>query len=168
MKENEINKELKEIAPFLSKLDKKEEGYQVPFNYFDVLPDQIMVQVQPSAPVASPTKPRPSILDWLSGLLQPRYALAFATLIGALLVIGYIFTGTTEAPSDPALLAANVSPEEARLYVQENLDLFAIDLLAEDESVELDYNNIFDLNESDLQQYIEDEVLEGLEEDDLL
>jgi len=171
MKENlDINKELKEIAPLLSKQDKNEEGYNLPFNYFEVLPDQIMAKVQPEVnePVMADAKKSPSLLNWLTSLLQPRYALTLAAMVGAIMVGSYIFTGATETSSDAELLAASITAEDARLYVQENLDDFALELLADDETVELDYNTIFDLNESDLQQYIEEEVLEDLEEHDLL
>lgn len=176
MEENfDINKELKEIAPFLSELEKKEEGYQVPFNYFEGLSDQIMEQVvpEPIKSVEPEAEKRPSLLDWLAGILQPqpRMALALATMVGVLCVGYYFFggTGATNNFSNSDLLAANISAEDAKLYVQENLDEFALELLAEDETIEMDYNTVFDLNESELQDYIdEEEMLEDFEDNDLL
>lgn len=172
MKENvDINKELKEMAPFLSKLDKSREGYEVPFNYFEALPDEIMRQVQPetSTQHTTSTQNSPSILDWFVSLLQPRYAMALATLICALLIGSYFFNGATDDLSDSDLLAANISVEDVKVYVQENIDEFALDLLAEDGMVDLDYTALFnDLNDSELQQYIEEEVLEELDDEDFL
>lgn len=169
MKNDDINKELKENAPLLSELDKTKEGYSVPFNYFEGLPEQIMDQVIPqSTPVEAPSESRPSLLDWLAGFLQPRYAMALASMVGLLMVGGYFWNGATNDLSNPDLLAASISAEDVQLYVQENIDEFALELLAEDGTVELDMNELIDLNESDLQDYIDDVILDDLDDEDLL
>ncbi len=171
MKENvDINKELKEIAPFLSKLDKSKEGYDVPFNYFETLPDELMAQMQPATRTkqSATSENKPSLLDWLASLLQPRYAMALATVVCTLLIGSYFFSSATNDLSNSELLAANISAADVQMYVQDNIDEFAFELLTEEETVEVDYNTMIDLNASELQQYIEEEVLEELEENDFL
>ena len=127
-REEDIRKELEEISPFLSRL-KKENPFEVPADYFENLPDQILEQVRPTAQPSTPVA-RESWLDQLlnslATLLQPRPALALVSL--ALLVVAGIFLLRT---NDPGQLAERTLAEEAKDYIASNIDEVDDELLME-------------------------------------
>ncbi len=159
-------KELEELSPFLSKL-KKEEGYQVPFNYFEVLPDQIMEQVtKEQTPIAEPSSketPPWSLGAWLSNLLQPRYALALASLVLMIFAGTFLADFSTSDPISSDQLMASISPDEARSYVQSNIEDFELELLGEDLEMINEKTDFMEFDQQELQQYIEDQGLEDID-----
>ena len=122
MKEQNIRDELKGIAPNLSQM-KGTEGYSVPPVYFRELQNKVLDQLQNE-------KQEQRAGNWLSELirnyLNPRYALALATL-----VIVVVTAVVLSEDNDTALLAS-ISSEEAYAYVYghigdyETMDLYTL------------------------------------------
>ncbi len=169
MKErNDIRKELEELSPFLAQLKDKNEGFEVPKNYFNSLTDSIMEQCQvEEVPEATPQAKKGWMnwLDsWLTHLFQPRYVMAFASLL--LVVFSFFFLLPTEDSSTEVAFSETISREDAMVYVADNLEDFDLELLAE---LELDVNarDFIELDEAEVEEYINENVLDDLDETSL-
>lgn len=169
-KDPNINEELEGLSPFLSKLPKKE-GYKVPYQYFEVLPDQIMEQLNPAkeepAGTAAPSE-KWSVLGWFAQWRSTQRALALASFL-ILVIAGWtIFsTSTSVIPNNADALASNITSSDAASYIANNLEDFDLDLLAEDMNTSIEETDVLDLDQEELQQYIEDEFLDDLDDDTL-
>ena len=166
-RKNEIKEELQEHSPFLSKLKEEELPFKVPDHYFQNLQEEVLRQVKTEAAPANTQKTwLDQLLEQVQWLLQPRPALAFASIV-LLIAVGLNFLSTSdEVTSDFSL--ADLSEEEIRNYVSDNLDEFDIDLIlqvnASDPEWEL--NPTLDLEDAELEQYL-DEIIDEIEEEDL-
>lgn len=94
MKKNEINKELEELAPFLSKLKKdKKEEFTMPTNYFDKFEARLMHRIEEetalSATDRSEQRTTEHFLSRIKAFFKPHYALGFSTCL--LFIIGSIY-----------------------------------------------------------------------------
>lgn len=123
----ELRKELEELSPFLSRMKKRADGFNVPENYFQSLPDEILKQVKPARASRSS-----SLRARLQPLWQPKYALAFAASV-ALLVAAVAFFRSKEA-NDPAqpytsLSLQGISDEALQAYIFENIEEFDNELI---------------------------------------
>lgn len=130
----ELNKELGELSPFLSEMKNKSEGFKVPDNYFAGLSDEVWQRLQAEQQAARPVPGTPAPALWWQQLqqawqllLQPRYALALASVAVVISVAIFLFrpAGNADAP------IAQISVEEAHQYVSLNIDEFDTSLLAE-------------------------------------
>lgn len=125
---DDIQKELQELSPFLSKLKAQEKQPEVPENYFHALPDQLWEQIK-LQPAPERFAQQPSIwerfLQRLQIFLQPRVAVLLATF-AVLLVVGvYFLQPQTTQPAT----AGNLTAEEITNYIGNNLHEFDTDLL---------------------------------------
>ena len=143
MEKNEhIDKELEELSPLLRSLKKQRSGFKVPADYFDQLPDVVMDRINEeeqatsteTAPIVSSFLDR--LFEQLQILLQPRYALAFAS-VAVLLIAGiYFFNAPQNTQVD---VLAEISAEELEDYVMSNVEEFEMEVLLEEmEESELD------------------------------
>ena len=161
----DIQEELTELAPFLSKIPKQQpnEQFAVPSDYFDKLSSAIFEQTidKEETVIIQEAEPQPSWLDqiiWtLQALLQPKYAIAFATVL--LLAVTGVFL------LQPASNADDLTLAEIDTYIEENIDQFDEDLLVE--FVPTDTETTLDMEASELEEYIEDNILEDLDEETL-
>ncbi len=143
-KSDELRDELDEL-PFLKKIKEqpspnRASGFQVPKNYFKHLPDEVLRKAKQSepAPVLQPSWLE-RLEQFVAGLLQPRYALAFASVL-ALVVAGIYFLGKNgreEAQPITAVQLADISDDELFAYVSENIGEFDHDLVLETAGSEL-------------------------------
>lgn len=127
-RKNEIREELENLAPFLSKLKEKKEGFEVPKDYFKTLPNQVFEKLgnEPS-PLYTPQKSSSGF--WSNPFqlfFKPKYALALATI--SLLLIASIFW-FKNAPEPEQF--ADLTIEEIQNYVVNNIDEFEEDLFLE-------------------------------------
>lgn len=128
---DELRDEL-ENSPFLKKMKERpaeaNDGFQVPQNYFQHLPNEVMRKVKEL--VVAPA-PQPSwqerIGQFLQGLLQPKLALALASVI-VLAVAGILFLkpkNTVEiAPAMAVAKLSEIPDEELFAYVSDNINEF--------------------------------------------
>lgn len=166
---DEIRKELEELSPFLSKMEKKKGGFEVPANYFKQLPDLIMDRIQeeetPSYSVAPTTNWLDQIIERIQLLLQPQYAMALAS-VAILIVASIFFFGQNDNLTNATTLA-EVSDDEISSYVMNNVEEFEMDLLMEvmdEEVLEAETENEPSGDENYLDDIIDDLSDEELEE----
>ena len=160
----EIQEELKNLAPSLSKMEKKNR-VKIPVNYFKELPDQILNQLDfpktTTEEVAVSWKE--SLMEKITMLFQPRIAMGFA-MVTLLMFSFYFLTKDTATTATPF---AEISEDEMEAYVKENIEDFEedmiFDFIAENET------NSFDgirIDEEDLDEYMYD-IIEDLDDNDL-
>ena len=161
----EIQEELEALAPSFSKM-KKEEGFQVPENYFNDLPNQILEELnltKEEVSVGEPTNWWTRIEESLMMLLQPRMAVGLASLI--LLVVSVFYF--QDRGSSEAIPLAELTTSEAETYLLENLDEFEdellYDLVLQNEStIENAENQQLDTYLEEIIDEMDDEMLEEL------
>ncbi|MEM1318771.1 MAG: hypothetical protein AAGG75_00875 [Bacteroidota bacterium] len=172
MKDNkDIRKELEEISPFLAKIEKRQ-NFEVPKDYFEQLPDEVMRRVQPEWDSAPTPSAAPSWIDQLAqrlaALLQPRYALQLASA-ALMIVAGFYFFNISSTENTPATggLAA-LTADEVHEYISQNIDDYQTDWIPDTDMAE---SNLLEEEEVDaeteeLDIYI-DEIIDVLEDSDL-
>ena len=157
MKEKDkIKDELNELSPFLSNL-KKKNSFQVPPNYFE----QMQREVLTKAKQLEEKKPAPSswisqLMDQLSQLLQPKFALALTGV--AALVIFILFRLSPNEMTLQELNLADISSEEMQDYLADNLEDIDDDMLLEmsDELSETYFTPTMDYPEEDVDMILDD------------
>lgn len=144
MNDKELRDELDDL-PFLKKIKEQQaplgpSGLQVPRHYFKHLPDEVLRKAKEPVPQAVR---QPSWLEqaaqFVASLLQPRYALAFASVL-ALVVAGIWFLNKDIAKAEQPMAAVrlqDISDEELFAYVSENIGDFDHDLVLETAGPEL-------------------------------
>ena len=160
---------MNELSPFLAEQKRKEEGFKVPVDYFQSLPDEVLRRIGPMSPEPS-LQPESNWLDQLTafveGLFQPRYALAYATTLALLVAVVYLISG----PADGTAVTAEVkleqiSGEAIESYLAENIEFLGTDLLEENFAAG-DTEITTDLELEEMEDYLDDE-LDDLSIDDL-
>lgn len=149
--EDNIRKELEDLAPRLADLRGEPEGFRPPPGYFDALPDELMARLAQATG-------KPPTLKWRRSLfVRFRYVAAAAATILLLLAVWL-----SHPPDDPAGAVAradlaSVSEEELAAYVYHNIDAFDLDLFVESGVVEADHTDDFpsDLDDTILTPYLE-------------
>ncbi|MCF8247497.1 MAG: hypothetical protein K9J37_20910 [Saprospiraceae bacterium] len=129
MKNNEDLRDELKNSPFLKEMkERPSDGFQVPKNYFQHLPNEVMQKVK--EPTFAPVQ-QPSWLErieqFMQSLIQPRYALALASVV-VLVVAGVVFlkdkNATTTLPAMAEVQLADISDEELFAYVSDNISDF--------------------------------------------
>lgn len=171
-KDKHIQKELEELSPLLSQMKKQdvEDGFQVPFNFFEELPDLVLEQTKTKQAAISPTT---STIKWwdniktvINVLFQPRYAIGFATI--ALLVIAMLYLMPNPSIQATAYIdLEEISAEEIDTYISQHLDDFQEEILEQEALVDVFENEeSLHIDDAELEEYFEgivDEVeLENL------
>lgn len=166
---DDIQKEIEELSPFLKKMKKEKEGFEVPANYFRQLPDLIMDRIQEEEAQSDSSAPTTNWLDQIIEriqiLLQPQYAMALAST--AILIVASLFL----FQQDPSLAGestlAEVSDEEINAYVMSKAEEFEIDLLIDvidEKALEEEIENEPSYDENYLDNIIDDLSDKELEE----
>lgn len=160
----EIQEELEQLAPSLSKL-KKEKGYEIPQDYFNKLPDQILKQLDfPSnSTEVEAASWKDLLLEKIAVFFQPKLAMGFAMATLFLFSIYFLSKNTTPTTTP----FAQVSLDEIENYVNDNIDDFDDEILFEfvAELEENSFDNL-DIQEEDLEEYM-DEIIEDLDDSEL-
>lgn len=166
----ELRDELKALSPLLEQLKATKEGFQVPENYFRNLEGELLERIRQErrTPARAPWW-QPLLEQWQL-LLQPRYALALASVLVLIAAGGYLIVRTAPGAA-PCQDIACLTAEEVRSYIETNIHNFdtrtILDAGGEDASfddIELP-NSVFEgenLNEDELL-----DALEGLDPEDL-
>lgn len=135
MNDKNLRDELDNL-PFLRKMKEQPEngGLQVPKHYFKHLPDEVLHKAKEQAPVP---QVQIGLLErlgqYVAGLLQPRYALAFASVLALVVASVYFFGGSDDEmlPPTAAVSLTEISDEELFAYVSENVGDFDHNLMIE-------------------------------------
>lgn len=168
---NNIQEELEEFAPFLAKIKAKEQVRQgdLPANYFTTLEHNILARAKAeeavanwgatAEPTAERTTPKVKTVPWWTKLLSsPKFTLGFSMVILVVIVLTVFWQPTSTSQS----LAETVempSTEELLTYVNNNIEEFSEDLLAETAAetlVDIDLNANLDIEEEALRNYMEE------------
>ncbi|MFT5912322.1 MAG: hypothetical protein ACI9XO_003855 [Paraglaciecola sp.] len=162
-----LDNELREIAPFLSKMKNKGTGFDVPKDYFKKLPDEIFAQLAidnqgVASKAAHKTSWLSNIFEKLNWLLQPRPTMAFASVL-TLILAGLFLLNQPDNPSESIALS-DISLEELETYLDTHIDEFDAEILVQGDE-NLLQNGIE--KEDDMDAYFE-EIIEETDLEDLL
>jgi len=158
MKKNKnIQKELQELAPTLSKM-KKDNPFKVPVDYFIELPQDIRKHTVEK-------KDSSGFLDQILQLLkQHRYAVSFS-MISILVLFGFLVFQQGNNSVDQLSLD-NFSQQEINEFVANNIDEFDEDMILQIALV--DQDNTYDLQSHDeLDEYIDEYLINEIDEETL-
>lgn len=157
---DKIKKELEDISPFLAKL-KKENPFEVPANYFERLPDQIMEQARLTRVERPPTK-----VFWLDRLtaslafmLRPQMAFALLCLVA------FTWAGTYMWKSQTKTLASQENYIEK--YIADHIDEFDMEILAQSAFGQSERQENALLNDLEIDEGLMNEILDELEGADI-
>lgn len=158
MKTNDkIKKELEELAPKLSKLQ-KENPFEVPHNYFEKMQAEVLEKVKTPA-IESAQSPWDVFLEKMQRWWAPKPIFALAGT--ALLVALFFFQNNSEIKTDAF---AAIDPLLLEDYVEENIEEFEFDELLE---LALEEGVSFSFGENEEEVFI-DEVLDEMDDAELL
>ncbi|MDG1434572.1 MAG: hypothetical protein P8M17_01645 [Saprospiraceae bacterium] len=172
MKNNkkEIQDELEELAPLLSKL-KKEEGFSFPDDYFNQLPEQILNQidfsknkkVKETISAAATITWVDQLIEQLASFFRPKIAMGFSMMVMLGIACISIFNDLNEVDISVVDLTSN----DLEDYVKTNIDDFEIqellNVLGDEE--EISWTKI-KMNDEDLDGYI-DEIIDDIDATEL-
>lgn len=167
MKED-FEEELRNLSPFLADLkkQKKTDGFKTPKYYFDTLADKVIENAQPKTEVKPVYVAQPSLAtrvsEWLAGLMQPRMALAYATVL--FLAVGgwYFFKSTQAQTMDNCTELACLPQEEIKTYISDNINEFDEEMLVGNASIaeNTEGSSLRHLDEKEVEQYLIDNLNE--------
>lgn len=165
-----INDELKEIAPNLSKLS-KDEVFETPVNYFNDLQAEVLAKVNQEISNKQEDTKTVSLIDhvWngLALLFQPKVGISLAGF-GLLFFAAYqVLTISTGDNNDNNMLA-EVSSDQIEAYIYANIDEFEDELFEELDLSETETELLFDLESEDLEEYIDEHIDEFEDLEDIL
>ncbi len=162
----EIRDEIQGLSPFLWEQKGRQEGYEVPKDYFKSLPDEVFGKLKEQVS-PQPAAREENWLEWMTHVLQhlfqPRYALAFAT-VAVLVVAGVYFTKPNDQPTTAVALLSELPDEALNEYVSENIDEFDEETLTELMADNIDPLSRLEIESSD---ELIDELIDDLSEEDL-
>lgn len=150
----EIQDELGELSPFLSELKQEETGMNVPEHYFDFLTESVMEQVA-LIPKVAPSSSSTTQEPWYAFLFDKRILSGLAMTLVLLLTTLFFRNQPANQPS-----IAEISSEEAAIYIAAHLEDFETTLFTEGDFIE--EINDAELNEEEIDLYLE-EVIEELD-----
>lgn len=163
-KDNNIKSELKEIAPSLADKLGQKDGFQLPDNYFTFLTESVMEQVTLEP---TPIQPRAkSGLRKFSLLYNYKLIGSLAAIIVVAFAVFSIFL--SEGHQQESIVLADISPEEAALYIENHIEDFEESLfiaVTPEESILEDQEQLY-FNESEINEYLED-IIEEIDEETL-
>jgi len=158
----EIQNELGELSPFLSEFNQEETGMSTPEHYFDFLTESVMEQValipKPSSsesPAATPA--------WYAFLFNKQHILGGLAMTLLLLTTILFFRNQLNVEPD----FAEISSEEAAIYIAAHLEDFETtlftegDFIEEIEGMKIEEEEV-DLYLDDIIEELDAEILEEL------
>lgn len=115
----QLQDELNEHAPGLNAFRHKDSGMRVPEGYFESLENSVFAQIEAIGATRRPVVLKKQPLSWwqfLQSLWQPKVALAFAGVLAVVFATWWFWSRpVTDVPY------AHITPEDAEIYLRENL-----------------------------------------------
>ena len=156
---NNKGKHSDKLPDFLAKMKDQEEGYQVPFNYFDNLENSIMDKIYEEKRIEEEVIEVQSIWQRLFNKPTPVYAFGMMALV--IVALFWMIITPEEDLSINTLTAENVEQ-----YIDDNLEDFSYELL-EDEISDVETSSLnFDIDGIDPED-IPDEYWDEIDDDDI-
>ncbi len=121
-RKHEIRKELEDIAPMLSDLKDKKEGFRIPENYFEKMQDEVMNKI--NSDVDLKVVHREARTFSLSGRRVWLKVAGFALVLAA---AAYFLIPALSSEGAENGYLAGLTPDEASEYVNNNLDEFELE-----------------------------------------
>ena len=155
-KEN-IQKELEELAPELSQV-KKENLFEVPADYFQKLPGELMAKLQ-SEPQANWWDTLDNQIQlWLDKWLKPQFAMpAFASMV-VLIMAAHLLIVPPGSVTEPTTLAG-ISDAVLEDYVYDYSDEFDLAVMSYPDDA-----TILDEEEKISEEILEDYIFDNIDE----
>lgn len=180
-----IQEELNELSPFLAKLRKPDDGFEVSQHYFQNFENNLMARIKAEEEVEnwSPSTPNPVELttssSWTSNLLSwlktPQISISFAMILVIIVAISVILQpaerGTTAQIISIEEAISDISTEEMLAYVEENVEQFDETLLSEvveievleedievEETVQIETPTLETIETEELEQYLQENI----------
>lgn len=165
----ELQDELRELFPELE--DRKPEGFRVPYNYFEQLPDQVMQRIRLESDHSRQIQPgirqiwsQRMAAVW-AAIWQPRYAIGLAGVAMVLVAGVWFYTHQASEPEQ----TASLTQEEIGQYVSDHLTEFDEEQLVEQSLITHEAaseGKTLPLQEEEINQYLE-QNLNDLDENEL-
>lgn len=164
---NEAREELAGLSPLLSRIRQSEPSIEAPENYFRNMQQDVLWRLKTEqTAVASPAAP--SIWERLTAALsafqRPAFAVGFATAVIAAVTALWLWLPHNTTDADSSL--ASLTEEETLAYIENNLEDFDTDLLAQSISGNTSWLGTSDLSEEESARLLE-EMLQELNADSL-
>ncbi|KAA3632316.1 MAG: hypothetical protein DWQ02_14950 [Bacteroidetes bacterium] len=161
-RKHEIRKELEDIAPALSGLKDKNEGFRIPENYFEKMQDEVMNKIKSDADLK--VVHRETRTFSLSG--RSRVWLKVAGFALVLATAAYFLIPAISSDGSENGYLAGLTPDEATEYVNNNLDEFDLEEMLE--VAQVDPSELFTAQpapESNTQEQIMEEYIDDILDD---
>lgn len=163
---NETREELAGLSPLLSRIRQSEPSIEAPEHYFRDMQQDVLWRLK-TEPNAAPAPARPATWERWATIFQifkkPSYAVGFATLILAVVGALWIWSPNT---TEEEISLASLTEEETLAYIENNLEDFDTDLLAQSISGNTSWLGTSDLSEEESARLLE-EMLQELNADSL-
>ena len=170
-KREKIKEELEKMSPFLAAQKEKSEGFDLPKHYFKSLPEDVFKKINTGQQIVENRDKNwhTDFIEYLQSLFQPKYAMAFASILLVLFVGIYSlnFENTEEDQSNAIAshILHEITDEVLQDYVTNNIDYFDETIL-EEELAENTNSATFEFNTENSDELI-DELIDDLDIDDL-
>ena len=150
-KDKNIQEELKDLAPRLSKLPKQlHEG--VPYNYFESLPNKILSQVRDEEQTDSVWQ------KWLANIWQPKLVPIYVTACVIAFGVFWLTNQSTSTFNFDAEMS-ELNAEDVDQYILANISDFDINIVETSYySMETDDLMFLDSEDDEIEEYLLDEM----------
>ncbi len=164
---NEAREELAGLSPLLSRIRQSEPAIEAPENYFRDMQQDVLWRLK-TEQTAVPSPPAPSIWERLAAALgmfrRPAFAVGFATV--AIAVVAALWLWLPQHTTDADTSLASLTEEETLAYIENNLEDFDTDLLAQTITGNASWLGTSGLSEEESARLLE-EMLQELNADSL-
>ncbi len=161
-----VQKELQELSPLLTKLKAQQRPWAVPEHYFDQLPDQVWEQIKLQPASTSQTAAWWERLQarWQT-LWQPRFAIGIAAAVVIIFIGIAVLLPKQNLKTDRALV--QLSAEEVTAYISQHIHEFDTELIVQATTEDdLFFWDEFQFDEAEIEQLM-DELAKDLDEETL-
>lgn len=180
-----IKDELNELSPFLAKLRKSDDGFEVPEDYFQSFESNLMARIKaeeevknwsPSATTSTEsTQPASWMSKVLTWLKTPQISISFAMVLVIIVAISVILQPTMPNGATAEMISveeaiSDISTEEMLAYVEANVEQFDETLLSEvveievvedikvEETIQVETPTLETIETEELEQYLEENI----------
>jgi len=164
---NEAREELAGLSPLLSRIRQSEPAIEAPENYFRNMQQDVLWQLK-TEQLATTPRSHSSLWERLSATLgmfrRPVFAVSFATVAIAVIVALWLWLPQQTTGADTSL--ASLTEEETLAYIENNLEDFDTDLLAQTITGNASWLGTSGLNAEESARLLE-EMLQELDADSL-
>lgn len=156
----EAREELAGLSPLLSRIRQSEPAIESPENYFRDMQQDVLWRLK-TEQTAAPAPVRPAAWERWAAVFQvfkrPSYVVGFATVVLAIVAAFWIWSPTT---NDTDTSLASLTEEETLAYIENNIEDFDTDLLAQTIAGNTFWTGASGLSEEDTDRLLEELLLE--------